>query len=91
MKTASVNRRHFLCTMTHLSGAVACATVLPVSALTNSTGAQWTGHSPGRYTYMDEALGNYPAYAEEIGFGRGHLLAGNAQAQPEITDGQFMA
>ncbi|MDT8397365.1 MAG: twin-arginine translocation signal domain-containing protein [Pseudomonadales bacterium] len=66
-------RRDFLKQVSVLSGTAAVMAALPASvmaAVRRIPEQDSRRASPGE---QDEALGNYPAYAEIIGFGAGHL------------------
>lgn len=69
----NLSRRDFVCRMTLLGGAAATVSLLPFStAALADVALQW-GQVPALDMGRDEALGNYPAYAEPIGYGRAHI------------------
>ena len=69
------SRRQFLEAVTVGSLSLGIATMIPSMALAKQlpTATWQTDSNIQIKTDMDEALGNYPAYSEPVGFGRAHL------------------
>lgn len=76
----SATRRGFLLQMSVIGGATLVSVSFPESSLAQELSdaefRNWQSKSFSNYEF-DDALGNYPSYAEAIGFGGGHLFAIN--------------
>ncbi len=79
------SRREFMSEMTLLSTVMFTASALPfaTSVFADTAVQEWSAQRASSSPFVDEALGNYPAYAEPIGYGRAHLLADNTHAMAE--------
>lgn len=81
-----LTRRDFAVRMVMLGGAAVALTAVPFSTqAVAEVSLQW-GQVPPLDTGRDEALGNYPGYAEAIPAGRAHWFA----ALPQFHDPQFV-
>lgn len=85
----NVTRRAFNNRLVLLGGYAAVSVLIPfsTSALARAVMQHGGTEVPALDTGRDEALGNYPAYAEDIGYGRAHLVA---DAAPGLRDTQFL-
>ncbi len=75
----SMTRREFAVQMTVLGGAAVVFTAIPFSSSALADVALKWGQVPPLDMGRDEALENYPGYAESIPGGRAHLFAEHPQ------------
>ncbi len=85
--TSSLTRREFAVRMTVLGGTAVMFAAAPFSSSALANVARQWGQVPPLDMGRDEALENYPGYAESIPCGRAHLLA---EAPHPLIDGQLL-